>query len=177
MVAAVVVPTIYGRLRSARSDADIIEMRALQNAILLFYRDVGRYPRRLDYLNALPASNVVDACGNAISARNMARYEGDYLSRRIRMIDSTNGNTKYALSTGDSIETLITRTTIATATGGSQQVLQILLYGPELDIAQDIDLKVDGSNDASGGIIHFVGNPAPLEHIVKWTLPIGTGAC
>src|SRR4051812_7443440 len=47
ILAAAVIPTVYGRIRSARADGDIAELQALQNGILLFYRDVGRYPLRL----------------------------------------------------------------------------------------------------------------------------------
>lgn len=175
LLAAAVVPTILGRLESSRADAVVVEMQSLQNAIMLFYRDVGRYPRRLDYLNTLPAG-ALDACGTTISAQNIAKFRGPYINRTITMINPGIGLTKYILATGDSVESLLTRTTISTFSG-NLQVLQINVYGPEQNIAEDIDLKVDGVIDASGGIIQYVGNPQPNEYIVRWTLPIKTGAC
>lgn len=177
LLAAVVVPTIFGRLDAARADAIAAEMKSLQDGVMLFYRDVGRYPRRLDYLNALPSVGVVDACGTAISAQNQAKYRGPYINKTITMLNPGGGITKYTLSTGDSVESLITRTSLATPTGGTLQVLQFLTYGPEQNIVEAIDNNVDGILDASGGIIQYVGNPAPNEYIVKWTLPIRTGAC
>jgi prepilin-type N-terminal cleavage/methylation domain-containing protein len=181
LVAAVVIPTIYGRLTAARADAIVGEMQSLQNGIMLFYRDVGRYPRRLDYLNALPtpATNVLDACGTQISTQNQAKYRGPYINREIVMLNPGAGITKYLLATGDSVESLLTRTSIATPTGGTQQVLQILVYGPDLSIAQTIDRNVDGTGDtspASDGIIEYTPLTAP-EYLVEWTIPIKLNAC
>lgn len=179
LLAAVVVPTIFGRLTSARSDAIIGEMQSLQNGILLFYRDVGRYPRRLDYLDVLPtpANLNVDACGTTLSTQNQAKFRGPYINRPIQMINLGLGLTKYILATGDSVESIITRTAIVSGTGGTQQVLQILVYGPEQNIAEDIDSKVDGVLDANSGIIQYVVISAPNEYIVKWSLPIKLNAC
>src|SRR3954451_12181482 len=120
LLAVVVVPTIFARLQGSREDALVGEMQSLQNGIMLFYRDVGRYPLHLDYLNTLAAGNV-DACGVAIPAPNVANFRGPYTNRAITMVNPPT-NTKYLLSTGDSVETVLTRTTIATGTG-SQRVL------------------------------------------------------
>jgi general secretion pathway protein G len=175
LLASVVVPAVYGRLSAARADAIIGEMQNLQNGIMLFHRDVGRYPRRLDYLDALPAG-AVDACGTTISAQNAAKYRGPYINRSINLLNPGGGVTKYLLATGDSVEALLTRTTVTT-TVGTQQVLQILVYGPEQSIAEAIDQRVDGVSGSSSGIIQYVGNPQPEEYIVKWTFAIRTGAC
>jgi general secretion pathway protein G len=177
LLAAVVVPTVFARLDAARSDSIAGEMESLQTGIMLFYRDVGRYPRRLDYLNALPGTTPLDACGVAISAQNIAKYRGPYISRPITMINPGGGITKYTLATGDSVESLLTNTQLATPTLGTMQVLQILVYGPEQNIAEAVDRNVDGNIDASGGTIQYIGNPAPNEYIVKWTIPIRLNAC
>lgn len=177
LLAAVVVPTIYGRLSASRADAIVGEMQSLQNGILLFYRDVGRYPRRLDYLNVIPVAGGVDACGTAISAQNALKFRGPYINREIVMINPGGGITKYTLATGDSVESLLTRTSIVTPTGGTQQVLQILVYGPEQGIAEAIDKNVDGNLDAAGGLIQYVVLSAPNEYLMKWTIPIKLNAC
>jgi hypothetical protein len=81
-------------------------------------------------------------------------------------------NTKYLLSTGDSVETVLVRTTIATGTG-TQRVLQILIYGPDQTTADDVDVKVDGIVGATTGIIHYTA----ASKILKWAIPINTNAC
>ena len=176
LLAAVVVPTIFGRLAAARSDAIVGELQSLQNGIMLFYRDVGRYPRRLDFLNVLPtpATNAIDACGTQLTSQAQANFRGPYINRVITMINPAGGITKYLLATGDSVESLLTRTTITTPTGGTQQVLQILVYGPDQSTAEAIDKSVDGNIDGSGGIIQYV---AIAPYIVKWTIPIRLNAC
>lgn len=170
LLAAVVVPTVFSRLESARGDAIIGEMQALQNGVLLFYRDVGRYPARLDFLNTL-ASGDFDSCGVAIPAPNFAKYRGPYINRSIVMINPPT-NTKYILATGDSVESAISRVNITTATG-TQRVLQILVSGPDQTVADDIDAKIDGAVNAGAGIIHY----ATVGKIVKWSIPIRSAAC
>ena len=176
LLAAVVVPTIFGRLAAARADAIVGELQSLQNGIMLFYRDVGRYPRRLDYLNVLPtpASSALDACGTQLTPQAQANFRGPYINRGIVMINPAGGITKYLLATGDSVESLISRSTITTQTNGVQQVLQILVYGPDQSTAETIDKNVDGNIDPNGGIIQYV---AVTPYIVKWTIPIRLNAC
>lgn len=175
LLAAVMIPTVFGQINARRADAIIQEMQSLQNGILLFYRDVGRYPLRLDYLNTLPASPQ-DVCTNALTARDAGNFRGPYINKTINMI-SPPGNTKYLLSTGDSVESALTRTTIVTSSGGSQQVIQILTYGPDLALADRIDQQVDGVSGAGTGIIQYVEFGATTEYIVKWTFAIKNGAC
>lgn len=168
LLTAMVVPTILGRIQSARGDAIIGELQSLQNGILLFYRDVGRYPRRLDLLNTL-ASGDSDSCGIVLPSANFNRFRGPYINRSIVMVNYPT-NTRYVLATGDSIESDLTRVNITTATG-TQRVLQISVLKPESAVEDDIDRKVDGVADSTHGIILY--NTGTL----KWTIPIRTGGC
>lgn len=177
LLAAVIVPIVYGRLAIGRAEAIVSEMQNLETGLRLFNKDVGRYPARLDYLNVLPSASVVDACGTAISAQNKAKFRGPYITRPIVMINPGGGDTRYILATGDTVQSALTRTTITNpVTGGVQQVLQIQVSGPEQDITLMIDSTVDGIVDRSNGIIRYA---APLlnENIVLWTFPIKNGAC
>lgn len=184
LLAVVVSPIVLGRLATSRAEAIVSEMLSLQDALQLFNRDVGRFPQRLDYLNVLPtpATSVFDACGTQISAGNQAKFRGPYINREIVMIDPfnvvpANRITKYTLATGDSVESLLTRTTITNpVTGGTQQVLQILVSGPEKDLTQRIDSIVDGILDKDNGIVRYAA-PAANENTIKWTIPIKNGAC
>lgn len=176
LLTVMVVPSIMGRLNSAQSDAIIGELRTLDDGLQLFRRDVGRYPRRLDYLNVLPtAGGVLDACNVAISGPNQAKFRGPYINRSIVMVDPGTGNTKYVFSTGDTIESTLRRTTIPAAIG-TQQVLQILVYGPSPATASAIDLLVDGVVDFAAGTVQFIDTPAATD-TVKWTIPIKNDSC
>lgn len=175
LLIAVVVPVVVGRLESERADAIVAEMRALETGTRLFVRDVGRYPRRLDYLNVLAdAGGVRDVCGTAIAAQNQAKYRGPYINRPLEV---TAANTKYSLATGDTVDALLTRTTITNpVTGGVQQVLQISVYGPEQSLIETIDKDVDGIIDRNNGIVRYAV-PQPNENTLLWTFPIRNGDC
>ena len=169
VIAAAIVPTVFGRLQAARADAVIGEMQSLESGIMLFYRDVGRYPRRLDYLNTL-ASGDLDACGAAIPSVNVAKFRGPYISRSITLLNPPT-ITKYLMSTGDSVESVLTRTNITTATG-TQRVLQISVNGLDASTLDLIDYKVDGAQNIDAGKIIISSGT-----ILKWTIPIKSAAC
>lgn len=169
LLTAVTLPVIFERLKAGRRSAIIGEMQALQNGILLFYRDVGRYPSRLDFLS-MKGGAMTDACNNAISTQNSNKYRGPYINRPITMVDTLSGNTRYVLSTTDSVESIILRTTIS---AGAQQVLQINVLGVEQAVAEEIDLAVDGTSPAqlSQGIVQYAAGT------LLWTMLIKNGAC
>lgn len=177
LITAVVVPAVLGRLEASRADAIVSELRTLENGLQLFRRDVGRYPQRLDYLNVLPTSGgVFDLCDAPISAPNQDKFRGPYISRSIVMVDPGNNITKYVFGTGDTIESKLRRTTIVGAVG-TQQVIQILVYGPEATLIDAIDTKVDGVVNNAKGTVQSVDTPAPDPDTLKWTFPIKNGAC
>jgi len=169
VIAAAIVPTVFGRLQGARADAVIGEMQSLESGIMLFYRDVGRYPRRLDYLNTL-ASGDLDACGAAIPSVNVAKFRGPYIDRSITLLNPPLV-TKYLMSTGDSVESVLTRTNITTSTG-TQRVLQISVNGLDASTLDLIDYKVDGAQNIDAGKIIISSGT-----ILKWTIPIRSSAC
>ena len=67
VLAAVLIPTVRGRLQDSYEDALVEEYANLASAIQAYRQDVGKYPPRLDYLSALPASPV-DRCNVALSS-------------------------------------------------------------------------------------------------------------
>ena len=177
LLIAVVLPVVTGRLALEHASAIVSEMQNLQDAVRLFYRDVGRYPARLDYLNVLPTSGVADACGTAISAQNQAKFRGPYINREIVMVNLGGGITKYPLATDDFVESVITRTTITDpVTAGTQQVLQLLVYGPDQSITRMVDSTVDGIIDRNNGIVRYAAIQ-PTDNTILWTIPIKNGAC
>ena len=169
LLTAVTLPVLFERLKAGRRTAIIGEMQALQNGLLLFYRDVGRYPSRLDFLS-MKGNPMTDSCNNTISTQNASKYRGPYINRPISMVDTLVGNTRYVLSTADSVESIILRTTI---NAGAQQVLQINVLGVEQAVAEEIDHAVDGTNPAqlSQGIVQYAAGT------LLWTILIKNGAC
>jgi hypothetical protein len=182
LLITVMVPLVTNRLALAHVDAIVGEMKSLQQALITFNRDVGRYPARLDYLNVLPTSGVVDVCGAAISAQNQAKFRGPYINKPIDMVDPfnpvpANVNTRYVLATDDSVESVVNRTTITNpVTGGTQQVLQIEVIGPDQTITRMIDSTVDGVVDKDNGIVRYASLLA-TGNTILWTIPIKNGDC
>lgn len=170
-LSAVVIPVMMQRNRAARAEADIAELEGLRTSIMLFYNDVGRIPKTLEYLYKIPASPV-DVCNNAIPTLNTNRFRGPYVSRHIYQL-SPPAITSYPLASNDSVETILTPTTV-----NSQTVIQITLYGPEKDIAESIDMKVDGSSDASNGIITYTtGGSLGQSYTVRFNIPVRSQGC
>lgn len=180
ILAALIVPTLTDRLERAQGDAIISEMRNLENALRMFNRDVGRYPRQLNYLTALEDLNGVrDACGTAISATNQGRYRGPYINRILQLIDpyGAPANTRYLLSTGDSVDAVLTRTTYTTVGGVTQQVLQIHVYGLDKSLLEYVEDEVDGDRDADKATVRYDEPVDPDDNVMRWTFPIRNGAC
>jgi prepilin-type N-terminal cleavage/methylation domain-containing protein len=175
LLAAVMIPAVFGQINARRADAIIQEMQSLQQGILLYYRDVGRYPKRLDYLNSL-TTGPLDVCGNALTARDSSNFRGPYINKTINMINPPS-ITKYLLATGDSVEASLARVLIATSAGGTQQAIQISTYGPDSSVANRIDQQVDGVAGSATGIIQYSAIVVPTEYVVKWTFAIKNGAC
>jgi prepilin-type N-terminal cleavage/methylation domain-containing protein len=118
-LAAVAIPVFMQRTRASRAEADVGELEALRTGLLLFYTDVGRIPATLEYLYKIPASPT-DICGVSIPTLNQNRFRGPYVTRQIYQLGG--GLTSYPLATGDSVETILTPTTI-----NGQSVAQIAL--------------------------------------------------
>jgi general secretion pathway protein G len=172
ILAAAVIPTIQGRLASARADAIIGELQSLQNGVMLFYRDVGRYPQRLDYLTALPAG-ANDLCGKPIQSANSSRYRGPYVTRPINTFSSlTSGVEVFTIGTGDEVDVVAkVAANVAISNGGAHRALQLWMESLESTVADDIDFKVDGRKDSFTGLIRYESG------ILKWSIPIAAGAC
>jgi prepilin-type N-terminal cleavage/methylation domain-containing protein len=174
LLLTVTIPLVITRLAEAHANAIVSEMQGFERGIQMFVGDVGRYPRRLDLLNTIVAGDF-DACAVAIPTANLNRWRGPYINRSITLINGT-VDTRFLLSTGDTVQSQLTRTTIATV-GGTQQVLQILIAGPEQSIVTRVDSLVDGVADGTRGTIQYTTPLALQDNTIKWTFPIKNGAC
>ena len=171
---AVTVPVFMQRSRAARADAIVGELETLRTALFMFYNDVGRLPLRLDYLYAMPASPF-DVCANAIPTLNQGRFRGPYVARPIYRLNPAGGVNSYLISTGDSVDTVLNPTTF-----NGVKVVQVFVYGPEKDIVDLVDTKVDGAVDTNNGMISWASNNAsPLlnEYTIKYNIPVRNQGC
>jgi type II secretory pathway pseudopilin PulG len=171
---AVTVPVFMQRSRAARADAIVAELESLRTSLFLFYNDVGRIPLRLDYLYTIPGSPL-DVCTNAIPTLNVSRFRGPYVARPIYRLNPAGGVNSYLIATGDSVDTVLNPVTF-----NGVKVVQISVYGPEKDIVDLVDTKVDGAVDLNNGMISWASNNAsPLlnEYTIKFNIPIRNQGC
>ena len=171
---AVTVPVFMQRSRAARADAIVAELESLRTSLFLFYNDVGRIPLRLDYLYVIPGI-ALDVCTNTIPALNVGRFRGPYVSRPIYRLNPAGGINSYLIATGDSVDTVLNPTTF-----NGVKVVQISVYGPEKDIVDLVDTKVDGAVDTNNGMISWASNNAsPLlnEYTIKYNIPVRNQGC
>jgi prepilin-type N-terminal cleavage/methylation domain-containing protein len=170
-LSAVVIPTVMQRTRAARAEAIVSEFMNLRTGLLMFYNDVGRFPKTLEYLNAIPGSPV-DVCNTTLQTINTARFRGPYMTRPIYHLTS-GGIDSYPLATGDSV-----RTDLAKTTFNGIDVVQISIFGPERDIVELVDQKVDGAVDASNGEISWSGGgPILAQYTIRLNIPIRNPGC
>lgn len=162
VLAAVVMPTVRGRLQDGYEDALVGELSSLASAINAYRQDVGHYPPRLDYLTLLPKSPD-DFCGNDLSLSDSAKWRGPYVSRTITSTPS------YTVFQKDSVQDLLARP------GGNQNIIQIVINGADTSTARQVDLKVDGIvNKTEGTLLWTVNGNAT---IMSYSIPTRNGAC
>jgi prepilin-type N-terminal cleavage/methylation domain-containing protein len=170
-LAAVVVPTVRGRLREGYSSALILEFDNLAAAISAYRQNVGEYPPQLDYLNALPTgSAAVDLCGNALSTNQKNNYRGPYIARPI--------TADYKFGSSDALvnDALTVVRGGATYSGGpSADFLQVLVDGVDSLTAKDLDTRIDGVTDQNFGTIKWAAQGFLTG--IRYQIQIKPGAC
>lgn len=161
VLAAVTVPTIRGRLQDSYENALISEFDNLSSAVVAYRQDVGKYPPTLDYLSQLPTTPT-DRCSNNLTATQKANWRGPYVTRNIR------ATAYYVVAQKDSVQTTL-------VTNGSPIGIYIELFGPDLQTAQNIDLKVDGVINKTNGTVIWDANGG--DYYIHYVIPTKSGAC
>ena len=163
-LAAVMVPTIRGRLQDAYENAIVEELTNLTAAVQAYRQDVGKYPPALDYLSALRASPV-DRCGVALSASAQANWRGPYVSRAIP------NSSGYVVAQKDTMADVIT----ANSSGQPPVGIFIRIQGTDTMTAHNVDIKLDGLPIATQGQVRWAisGTSVFLDYII----PTKSGAC
>jgi general secretion pathway protein G len=162
VLAAVMLPTVRGRLQDGYENALVQELSSLASAITAYRQDVGKYPRQLDYLSALP-SGATDFCGRALLPSDSVKWRGPYVSRII-----TNAAV-YVVAQKDSVQDLLTRPVTNDA------VIQIVIAGADTATAHDVDLKIDGTVNRVAGTLQWAANGTSTT--MTYALPTRSGAC
>lgn len=163
ILAAVMVPTIRNRLQDGYEDAIVQEFNTMATAVTAYRQDVGKYPPRLDYLYALPASPV-DKCGNALGTTAQNNWHGPYITRYFPV---SQGNQGIVVVQKDTL--LDTLVTTANPTG-----FAIRIVGPDAQTAKNLDLRFDGVTGTTSGELQYT----PATSItVNFILPSKSGAC
>lgn len=163
VLAAVMIPTIRGRLQDSYEDAIVAEFTSLASAVQAYRQDVGKYPPALDYLSALRASPV-DRCGVALSANAQANWRGPYVSRVIANVAN------YVFAQKDSIIDVLTTEATPPPAG-----FFIRLAGPDTLTAHNIDLRIDGAVNSAAGQLRWTTNAT--DTWVDYIIPTKNGAC
>jgi prepilin-type N-terminal cleavage/methylation domain-containing protein len=164
VLAAAVVPTVRGRLREGYEDALVSEFQNVASAVHAYRQDVGKFPPRLSYLSALPASPV-DKCNIALSNTAKNNWRGPYLSTYFP--PAANGLDGLQLFQKDTL--LDTLVTTANPTG-----FAIRISGLETQTAKNIDARIDGITGTSSGQIQY-SNATWIT--INYIIPTKSGAC
>lgn len=163
ILAAVMVPTIRGRMQDAYEDAIVEEFTNLTAAVQAYRQDVGKYPPALDYLSALRATPL-DRCGVTLGATAQANWRGPYVSRLIP-------NTAwYVFAQKDTVLDVLTLNTAVAPVG-----IFIRIEGPDTLTAHNVDLKLDGSLNPNAGQVRWTATGTDV--FIDYIIPTKAGAC
>ncbi len=164
-LAAVTIPTVFGRVRTANTTAVINELQTLRDAVSSYRQHVGRYPNRLRYLTLLPTSGVTDLCGTAYTSVQYGAWRGPYVTRTITDL--------YVIADADTVDNIIGRSPTA-ATANVSNYLIVYINGVDQAMATDLQTRLDGDNNFAAGAI--VWSNGQLEY----RIPVagnGTSGC
>jgi len=162
ILAAVILPTVRGRLQDGYENALVQELTSLSSAITAYRQDVGKYPRQLDYLTALPAG-ATDFCGRALLPSESAKWRGPYVSRIITTA------AVYVVAQKDSVQDLLTRP------AGNNAVIQIVIAGADTATAHDVDFKIDGTVNQAAGVLQWAVNGTSTA--MSYAIPTRPNGC
>jgi prepilin-type N-terminal cleavage/methylation domain-containing protein len=143
LLAAIAVPTFAGRIAVGESQALASELSALGAGIQHYQENIGKYPKRLDYLTVLPASPT-DLCNNPLSTREINAWRGPYVTRNI---PTPGGGAVYVVNS-DTIDFTLTRTPAAqnSAVRNYVEITVDALVGIDSSRAAVVESAIDGTN-------------------------------
>ena len=161
VVAAVVIPSIGGQLRSGDESRVQQDLTNIRSGVEQFLADVRRYPNSIGQLTNVPTANAAGQpglTGGVYTAGQVGRWRGPYISK-----DSI-----QALKTGFDVSMNTAFTNVAF---NGINFLTITITSFDNTNATRLDQKMDDGVLTTGQIQWTVGT-APLGTLTYYVLPI-----
>jgi prepilin-type N-terminal cleavage/methylation domain-containing protein len=159
VVAAVVIPSIGGQLRSGDESRVQQDLSAVRAGIEQFLADVRRYPKSVGQLTNVPTAVTHSALvGGTYNAGQVARWRGPYISK-----DSTQAiKTGFDASMTSAFDTL---------TDNGILFLRITIASFDSTNALRLDRKMD-DGDVTTGLIRWAVVASPSGNLRYFAIPI-----
>jgi len=155
VVAAAVIPTVYGSLRDSGTRRKATTLSTLAQAIMTYHDHVGMWPSSLVQLTTKPTAGTdVNICSGAMAAKDVARWYGPYVGTAI-----TSG--------GLVLEDDTVRVALVYQ---STTNLQIKMEYPVSDTRTQVQNLLDSDTDSLTGVIRWSGTD-PTKTLT-YNLPI-----
>lgn len=167
VVAAVVIPSIGGQLRSGDESRLQQDLTSLRGGIEQFLADVRRYPKSIGQLTNKPGVTENALVGGVYNAGQVGRWRGPYITK-----DSSFAlKTGYDASFSTSFDTLSLPISGLTFAATGTRYLRIFLVGFDSTNALRLDQKMD-DGDLLTGQIRWTMNTATVDTLYYLTIPV-----
>ena len=158
VLAALVIPMVVARVGDASINRQSSTLTTLAQATMTYHDHVGMWPSSLTQLTTAPTAGALNLCGNAMAAKDVAKWLGPYVSFSIAGDISLEGN---------SILAALVRNPAASAAPG---LLQIQMQYPDSDVRTTIETQLDTDADNTTGVIRWTGSDPTVT--LTYNLPI-----
>jgi prepilin-type N-terminal cleavage/methylation domain-containing protein len=160
VVAAVVIPSIGGQLRSGDESRVQNDLANIRSGIEQFLADVRRYPKSVGQLTTAPTITASGLTGGVYNAGQVGRYRGPYISK----------DSLTAVKTGfDGTITNLFDTATVTGFGGPYLRMTIATF--DSTNAARLDQKMD-DGVLTTGMIRWTAVASPSGNLFYYALPI-----
>jgi prepilin-type N-terminal cleavage/methylation domain-containing protein len=167
VVAAVVIPSIGGQLRSGDESRLQQDLTNLRGGIEQFLADVRRYPKSIGQLTNKPGVTESALVGGVYNAGQVGRWRGPYITK-----DSVFAlKTGYDASFNTAFDTLTLATSGLAVSATGTRYLRIYLVGFDSTNALRLDQKMD-DGDLTTGQIRWTVNTATADTLFYLTIPV-----
>jgi prepilin-type N-terminal cleavage/methylation domain-containing protein len=161
VVAAVVIPSIGGQLRSGDESRVQQDLTNLRSGIEQFLADVRKYPKNIGQLTKTPSANNDTALvGGEMSATTIARWKGPYITK----------DSATAVRTGFDVFLNPLFTSEAWGVGGPSYLTITTTTAIDTASARSLDRRMDDGTETTGSIQWSVA--AATTTIKYYALPI-----
>jgi type II secretory pathway pseudopilin PulG len=158
VLGAMIIPAVLGRITDASIRRQATTLSTLAQAITTYHDHVGMWPSSLAQLSTAPVAGALNICGDAMAAKDVARWLGPYISFPI------GGDLTIE---GDIIRNTLVRDPAASSSIG---VIQIKLEYPSSDERTSIQNMLDVDTDNTIGSIRWSGSDPTVT--LTYNIPV-----